>query len=450
MASPEIIRVPDYDASPRQAKFHTSGADETLYGGAAGGGKTAALVAEGVTVCLEHPGITVYIFRRTIPELKATIIPEVHRQCAAYIKHGHLVWHGSDRQFRFRNGSTLQLAYCDSPTDIYRYQGVEIPVLLIDEVTHFPFDWYEYLKTRVRSTRADWPKKIMAATNPGNIGHGWVKERFLKPMAPETLYTEPNSKKTRIFIPAKVDDHPDALFREQYKGTLSAIVDDHLRRALLEGDWNQFEGQVFTEWSREKHVIDPFEIPEHWVKWFGYDWGIGNGAYAAGLWFAKDPGNNRTYVYREFYETGMVTSLQGETIKMMENENIRIRFGDPSIFKSRPNVESTETINDIMQKQGLKFTPANNNRLHRVNVWHEMLAPAEDGLPKLQVFSNCYNLIRTLPDLPYDKHKVEDVDTLAEDHLYDAGGYGLVGAVTAKAKKPKREHKYNENGRLIA
>lgn len=410
------VKVPNYDASPRQAKFHLSGSFETLYGGAAGGGKTAALVAEAVTTCLEYPGIAVYIFRKTIPELKKTILPEIRKQCADYINAGKLVWHGTDRQFMFDNNSTITLAYCQNPGDEYNYQGAEIQLLMFDELTHFMQDQYEYLKTRVRTTE-EFPLRVMSATNPGNIGHGWVKSYFIDPAQPEQEHTDRETGETRVFIPAKVIDHPSEKFRNDYSKRLQAIQDLSLRKALLDGDWDIFSGQVFTEWRRARHVVDPFQIPEHWRRWVGYDWGYGNNAFAAALWFAKDPGNNVTYIYREFYETGMITSDQAlKMLAMSQGENISLWMGDPSIFKSRPNIESTETIADILQKEGMFFVPANNDRMMGLNAWHEHLAPGTDGTPKLKVFSNCFNLIRTLPTLPYDLHKVEDVDTDAEDH----------------------------------
>jgi hypothetical protein len=209
--SAKQIKVPDYTASERQTKFHSSIAFETLYGGAAGGGKSAAIVAEAVTYCLEHSGARVYIFRRTIPELKQSILPEVYKQCADYMNiAGGLKYNAQDRRFEFKNGSTIQLAYLETEADKYRYQSAEIHLLMFDELTHFLQDEYEYLKTRVRGT-GGYPLKVMSATNPGNIGHGWVKAYFIDVTQPEMLHTDRQGR-TRIFIPAKVSDHPSAQF----------------------------------------------------------------------------------------------------------------------------------------------------------------------------------------------------------------------------------------------
>lgn len=434
------IKVPDYSASPRQTVFHRSVADEKLYGGAAGGGKTAAIVAEGVTLALENPGIPINFFRRTIPELKSTILPEIHKQCADYIKAGHMSWHGLDRQFRLANGSTLNLNYCDTDADVYRYQGTEMPVILIDELTQFPQAWIEYLKTRNRTSNPDWPVIFAAGTNPGGVGHGWVKNRFIDIAPPETVYLDAETHQSRIFIPAKVTDHPIEKFKVDYEKKLGAISDPQLRRALKDGDWDVFAGQVFTEWRREKHVVKPFAVPEHWPRWMGYDHGYNT--YAAAGWYARDPQTDRIYKYREMYVSQTGVKDIARLIKQYEaGENVVPRMADPSIWKGAGNQNTGDTVADMFEAEGIVFTPANNDRIAGKQAWHQALSIAPDGLPRMQIFENCTNTIRTIPSLPYDLHRVEDVDTKSEDHLYDEGRYALVNQavplVHASSKKPR-------------
>lgn len=433
----QTLKVPDFTPSARQILFHTSTADEVLYGGSAGGGKTGALVAEAITIALRYPGIPVDIFRRTIPELKQTIMPEIYKQAADYIKAGHMTYHGQDRRFVLSNKSTINLNYCDTDNDVYRYQGTEMPCLFIDELTQFPQAWFEYLKTRNRTSNPDWPVIVRAATNPGGIGHGWVRNYFIDSAQPEHIYTDKETKLTRVFIPAKVSDHPIEKFRDDYTKKLLGISDEQLRRALLEGDWDVFAGQVFKEWSREKHVVEPFSLPDHWQKWFSYDHGYNS--FAAGLWFAKDPIEDRTYIYRELYLTEHTVKDISSIIKLSDNyEDISIRYADPAIWKGAGNQNTGETVAQMFLQEGMSFQPANNDRIAGKNAWHDMLSPHKDGKPKLQIFSSCVNLIRTLPSLPYDLHRVEDVDTKTEDHLYDAGRYGLVNQIRPAPERKLR------------
>jgi hypothetical protein len=371
---------------------------------------------------LEWKTARVYVFRRTIPELKQSIVPEIYKQCAPYIDSGGMRYNSQDRTFTFRNGSIIQLAYLENTADMYRYQSAEIHLLLVDELTHFAQDEYEYLKTRVRCADKR-PLKVMAATNPGNIGHGWVKSYFIDVEKPETIYSD-KAGNTRMFIPAKVDDHPIEEFRKSYGRQLDAIRDPDLKRALRSGDWDIFSGQVFTEWRRETddgkpwHVVEPFPIPSFWTKWLAYDWGYNT--YGACLWLARDPATERIYAYREYYPHAIAASMQAETINNLSGEEqIVTKWADPSLWKQHGNVETGESVAIIFEKAGLIFQPANNDRKSGMNAVHEVLAPQADGVPQFQVFSSCVNLIRTLPSLPYDPNKPEDVDTRAEDHLYD-------------------------------
>lgn len=428
MSPDQKFKVPDYDASERQTVFHTTVADEKLYGGAAGGGKTAALVAEAGTVCLEHPGYPFFLFRRTIPELKSTIIPEIYKQFGDYIKAGHMVWHGQDRTFEFANGSKLILNYLDNANDIYRYQGVEMPGIGVDELTQFPQSWIEYLRTRNRTSNPGWPVMFIAGTNPGGIGHGWVKKRFIDPVPPEVvnrIELEDGHVVTRVFIPARVSDHPIAKFREDYSRTLAAISDPNLRKALKDGSWTTFAGQVFTEFDYNLHVVNPFPIPKHWQRWRAMDHGNNNSVG----WLTQDPMSERIYLYREYRETEYKEiGEKARNIKQFgAGETISFGLADPSIWASGQGDHSTgKSIAQLYSDNQVSWMPANNDRKAGLEMVHNKLAIKKDGLPGIQFFSTCTSTITTLPDLPYDKNKVDDVDTNANDHDYDMLRYGLM------------------------
>jgi hypothetical protein len=336
-----------------------------------------------------------------------------------------MTWHGQDRQFRLKNGSVINLNYLDTDADIYRYQGREMPIILVDELTQFPQAWIEYLKTRNRTSNADYPVKFMAGTNPGGVGHGWVKSYFIDVSEPEKKYTDQETGLTRIFIPAKVSDHPIETFVTQYSQKLKAISDPDLRKALYEGDWDVFAGQVFTEWRRDKHVVEPFQIPEHWPRWRSMDYGYNT--YSAILWYAKDPQEDRVYIYRELYTSQVGIDELSSQIKQLEaGENIRYGMADPAIWKGAGDHNTGDSVAKMFEKNQVYWQPANNDRLAGKALLHKYLAPKPDGKPGLIVFSSCLNFIRTIPSLPYDKHRVEDVDTKAEDHIYDSARYGLM------------------------
>ncbi len=432
-----MIKVPDYTASPRQTIFHTSTAFERFYGGAAGGGKTAAIVAEAVTVCLEYPGHHAYLFRRTYEDTKNTLKKEVEKQCREYINAGQLVWRERDKAFYFNNESVIYLRYYDHESDFNHYQGAEIHFLGIDELTQLYESWYDNLVGRVRSDNADRPLRVVAAANPGGVGHGWVKTRFIDAAEPEKLVedvrqyvrkdgTIENITTTRMYIPATVEDHPSDAFKASYKRSLLTMADPKKREAYLYGNWDLFAGQAFNEWRRHLHVVEPFVIPDHWPKWMAYDYG--RGTFAGAVWLTRNPENGRIYVYREYYVTGKGPKAQAREMHQLEqtHEQLPVRLADPSLWKHIANADDGKTIADRFTEEGMIFQPANNDRLQGVTAVHEALQIADDGLPHLQVFSNCVHLIRTLPSLVVDDKRPEDVDTTGEDHLYDALRYGLV------------------------
>ena len=159
-------------------------------------------------------------------------------------------------------------------------------MLGIDELTQFYESWYDNLVGRVRSDDPDKPLTVFAAGNPGGVGHGWVKTRFIDAAPPEQIIYDkrPYVKRdgsidyietTRMFIPATLEDHPSASFRQSYMRSLLTMADLKKREAYLYGNWDLFAGQAFSEWRRHLHVVEPFNIPDHWPRWMAYDYGRG-------------------------------------------------------------------------------------------------------------------------------------------------------------------------------
>lgn len=442
----------EYIPTERQALYHSSVADELMYGGAAGGGKSTATVIEAGLLCLENPGINVYLFRRTYPELETSLITEAQKWWTGIGTYGRAA-----HEWSFPNGSKMLFRHCRWESDRYLYQGAQINALFIDEITHFSLQTVEYLKTRVRAEKSlNFRPRCRFTGNPGGIGHAWVKELFID-LEPEKIkeivvHSEKLNKDKiirRQYIPAKVTDNPH--IGEEYVFNLEQKP-EAMRRALLDGDWNLFEGQVFYEFRDDAghyadgigtHVIQPFEIPPSWQRYRSYDFGYSKPFSV--LWWAQDP-DGRLYLYREWYgasapNTGikMPISEQAEGMKTREvNDGQIIGWADPSIW----DAQMGDSVAEQMARAGVYFSPGDNHRIAGKMELHDRLRFGEDGRPMLYVFSTCREFIRTIPSLVYSQIRVEDVDTTCEDHAYDAARYMLM-AVPLRRHDLRKADRYD-------
>lgn len=421
-----------------QTDFMLSDAEELLYGGAAGGGKSYALRAYGVTYCLTHPGAKVVLFRQTFPQLNQTHLLEIANEVPQSVAH----YAAAQHDLRFPNGSIFMFRHCEKDEDARLYDSAEFDVLMLDELTAFSQFQYTYLISRVRSTRSDWEgPRIRAGATPLGPGHSWVKNRFmdgpnlLDPPEPFEIWQGPVSEGglTRQFIPAKVSDNPSIDLN--YIARLRAMTTEEYRAKAL-GDWNVFTGQFFTRWRDDVHVMTPFDIPPDWERFLCVDYGY-NAPYAS-LWFARPPGTNTAYVYREQYGKGITLEEQiYRAAAAVEDSSERIRavILDPSMFgKVNVKGERIDSMADDWKKVFSLVVKGNNERVPGWRLLRETLEWTESPeggtlvLPRLHVFSNCSNLIRTLPLLIMDRNLPEDVDSSGEDHAADALRYGLMYA----------------------
>ena len=456
-----------YTPTPKQKIFHASPANEILFGGAAGGGKTKGIIMDALFRTAKYPGTTAVIFRRTYRELIDTDIKEALESYPPEI--GKYI--AGNFEFRLVNGSKILFRHCETVSDKNKYRGIEIQFLYFDELTSFEQEIYDFLKTRLRAKKSLGVTPIVrSASNPGDIGHGWVKKMFVDAgpymeIQTQEIYSEALHKSKIIrtqYIPSLATENPyitdDYIFELEQKP-------EALRRALLNGDWDSFEGQVFKEFVNDKshyedrkwtHVINPFDIPDDWPRYMSFDWGFSD-PFAC-QWFAMDY-DGRAYLYKEWYgcvpkkaDTGLELTPQQIMEGILEREeeetkkNIRIyRIADPSIFDRSHG----ESIADKMapgfygRHKGITFNPADNTRLAGKMEVHERLRFDENGKPMMYVFSCCEDWIRTVPNLPYSQKakgdkKREDVDTDAEDHAYDATRYFLMEH-PMKAKKKERK-----------
>ena len=451
-----------------QTEFLAAGEREVLYGGSAGGGKSFAMLADPLRY-MGHPAFSGLLLRHTTEELRELIFKsqELYPKVWKGIK-----WSERKMQWLAPSGARLWMSYLDRDNDVMRYQGLAFSWIGFDELTQWstPFAW-NYMRSRLRSTAHDLPIFMRATTNPGGVGHQWVKKMFINP-APfgeafdatdietgEVLkYPAGHSKAgkslfKRRFIPARLSDNPYLAESGDYEAMLLSLP-EHQRKQLLEGDWDVKEGAAFSEFNRDILVVEPYGIPSNWIKFRSCDYGYGS--YSGVLWFAVSP-SEQLVVYRELYVSKVLATDLADMILEVEAGDGNIRYGvlDSSLWHNRG--DTGPSLAEQMIKKGCRFRPSDRSKGSRVsgkNELHRRLQVDEfTNEPRIVFFNNCIETISQIPSIPLDKKNPEDVDTNAEDHLYDALRYGIMSRprfnifdFDAKVPKPTYEPADNTFG----
>lgn len=442
MSSPNIIWRPQ----KMQAIFQARPEYEALYGGAAGGGKSDCILAEALRQ-VHIPHYRCLILRKTFPQVRELVDRslELYKAC-----HPKAVYNESKHVWTFPSGAKIYFGSMQHTKDRTQYQGLRFDLIIFDELTHFTWEEYSYMFSRNRPGGPGTRVYMRATANPGNVGHGWVKERFVSaapPMTPikeEIKVRNPEGKvitkvRKRIFVPSTVFDNQELLNNDPNYLANLAMLPEADRKALLYGDWDSFSGQVFTEWKNDPehykdqkftHVIEPFRIPADWKILRGFDFGYSR-PFSVG-WYAVDH-KRKLYRIRELYgctgtpNTGVKWTPQEIAQKIAEIEkddpNIKghkvIGIADPAIYEESKG----ESIAAMMERKGVFFEKADHTRIPGKMQMHYRLAFDGDGDCMLQVFNTCKHFIRTIPALVYDETDVEDIDTDTEDHIYDECRY---------------------------
>lgn len=436
---------------PKQIKFMERPEYEALYGGAAGGGKSDALLIEGARQ-VHIPNYRGILFRDTTKQLEGLISRSIdiypHAFPGAKFNDNKMVW-------KFKSGAKIFFGYMQHEKDKYNYQGKAYDFIGFDELTHFTYSQYTYLMSRNRPVGPGTRVYMRATANPGGVGMQWVKDRFITPAPPGTRMRENFTIKTpeggtitrnrsRIYIPATVFDNKRLLENDpNYLATLAGLPEAE-RDALLYGNWDTFTGQVFYEWVNDPehyddgkwtHVINPFPIPKHWKIYRGFDFGYAK-PFSVG-WYAIDE-NGKIYRIKEYYgctgEPNVGIKIdpveQARNIREIEQNDPMLKdkqiigIADPSIFDESRG----ESIAAMMARHPnyVYWSPGDNTRIPGKMQYHYRLAFDEDGDCMFQVFNTCKNFIRTIPNLTYSESKPEDIDTDMEDHIYDECRYVLM------------------------
>lgn len=430
-----------------QTDFLSSSEQEVLYGGAAGGGKSFAMLADPVRY-FENPHAQMLLVRKSTEELRELIA----KSKELYYKYdSRMKFLEREKTWVAPSGATLWLSYLDRDEDVSRYQGQAFSWIGFDELTQWssPYAW-NYMRSRLRTTKQSGLDLYQRATsNPGGVGHQWVKKMFVDPeVANKPFYaTDSDSGKIlrypeghssgkggqplfkRRFIPATLFDNPYLSEDGTYEANLLSLPEAE-RKKLLEGSWDIQEGAAFPEFSIDKHVVEAFDIPRHWRRFRAGDWGYSS--YSGVLWFAVAP-SGELFVYNELYVSQMTADKLAREINQIERGQ-KVSYGvlDSSVW--RATGDGGPSIADQMITRGCRWRKADRSAGSRVagkqEIHRRLQNDPESGAPTLYIFDHCRHLIGQLPNLPLDKKNPEDVDTKSEDHLYDALRYGLMSRPT--------------------
>ena len=455
------LRIADcYLPFRRQREFHESRAKYRLFGGAAGPGKTKALLWEALLQANNTPHCDTLLLRRTYPELESSLLAYFRRDVPrkfyrSYNESKHVVtWH---------NGATTRFGYCRNENDVYQYQGAEFLFIGIDELTHFTLKQWQFLTSRNRcAARGSFPC-MAGATNPGNIGHAWVKALWVD-HEPPPGFERPELYDPRDyqFIRARLDDNPIYANDAEYRRTLEALP-EHLRRAFLEGDWSVFAGQYFDVFEIGRHTARPedLRLEAWWPRWISIDWGfqhpsavywhcaVPRPAYSpqpiadskrAGIPSSETVGcrpsavSSRIVTCREFVQNGLSPRMLAQAIvERSGREQIRDVFLSPDAFAHRTSEASiAEQLGEVLAANGLpRPAPADDDR---IGGWQWMYQLLENDA--WVITENCAKLIECIPQLVRDNARVEDVRKMDGDDPADAARYGLVSGARFASSSP--------------
>ena len=465
-----------YVPQPRQQLLHNTLANEILYGGQAGGGKSHALRWDAIDFCISLPGVFAGLFRETLPMLEENHIVFMREELRIledfYGRHIGK-YNETRKKVEFFNGSVLRFKHLEYDKDCGDIQGWELQFAGIDEAAQMSPYRIGYVKSRIRMGQkgarfaalaqadpelkfyVDRLPRFALTSNPGGEGHHWLKENFIDPAPPETMFDNVVEKrdggkivKTRIFIPASMYDN--SYLDDDYEAQFSDLP-EYQQKQLRDGDWNVVPGAWLDCWSQE-NIIRPFQVPDHWTRLLAGDWGfrqpfwfglfaVSDGTPVKGLdgeditypedclilireWYGRE--KNNVGLRMDAYNVGLDLAEWGKT-------DIAVIGGDA--FNHHGTGKSpAEKFADAK----VYFGKADDDR---VKGWQDMYSRVKDNM--LLAFDTCHHFCRTVPTLEMDKNKPEDVEKKGEDHPGDGCRYGCMARPYNK-KKPKKQKPWHE------
>ncbi|MGC8978644.1 phage terminase large subunit [Caldisericum sp.] len=399
-----------------------------FYGGAKGGGKTDLSIFVAILSVLQFNDLKVCIIRQSFPELEAEIIDRVFKTYPEHI----FEYKYNDRKkiMRFPNGSQIHFRAIQTTRDVKKIQGVEYQLIIIDEAPNFEIEAIHRIETSLRTSKhPNFIPTLLMTGNPLGRSDYYFLTRFVEPDYTDWASYELENKDKYVFVPANVYDNP--YIGEPYIKRLKSLP-KYIQDAYLLGKWGIGEGRFFEKWNPDIHVIDEFEIPEHWTRKSGIDIGWSNKHPTVCLWLAQDPETLNVYVYREYVKVGTTIEYARDIAELEAGEGYIETFADPSMFfKSNSKGRIGESDAAIFLRETNKFLiPAINDRVLGWRIVKQWLDWGDTTTSKLFVFRNCSYLIKTIPQQRYAKGKREDLDTDGPDDAVDALRYVLLSGFT--------------------
>jgi phage terminase large subunit len=422
----------DYiDLQPRQleAYRYVGKGGRIFFGGSRGGGKTRLCRDASISCAVQLPGIKIVCIRETYPELEQAFIIDLETLYPPHV-FGYK-YRDKLRTAFFDNGSQIVFRACDSLKAAKKIMGLEYQLMIVDEANNFDIKTIDKLTGSLRNGKKalhNFTPTLLMTGNPGGMSDIYFKTRFVNPDYKRWSEQELKYKEEYIFVPSTLWDN-EYVDKEDYVKKLG-VMDDALREAWLNGNWDVFEGQFFIEWCEEAHVIPQFEIPEDWSRIGGIDLGHTTKHPTVFLKAAQDPKTLTLYIYDEYAEPGE-TELHIQAIKQINRgDEPQIIYSDPSMFTNANRSKvSDEDAAMMFLKEGIPLTKANNDRVNGWRIMKAWLHWTAKYKPKLQIMENCVGLRQTIPTLRYDLNKrvnSEDLDTTQADDYVDALRYLLV------------------------
>jgi hypothetical protein len=436
-----------------QTQFLECPAMEVLYGGAVGGGKTDGLLGS-FAMGIEkygrgHKGV---FFRRNYNDMDDVIERSMDIFGRVY---GEKCFNKNDKTWRFPSGSIFQFRTLEKDGDVHKYQGQQYSDVYFDELTQWATPYcYTYMFTRARSATGV-PVRFRSGSNPGGPGHSWVKARFVDPAPPGCLIKverRVNGKNFiyhRCYIPAKLEDNPILMKNDpNYEARIFELSDEAYALALRNGDWNIVAGAAFTEWDHRKHVIPTADIPTDAVVWRSLDWGYTE-PFACG-WLFMDPRNDDVILGRELYGYGGEPNVGSKEDATLVREKILSKQLIEHIVCPTGYVDggtmdrrgSGDTIFAQLGGKAMGWKPwpkGPGSRVNQKQMLHGLMKVV-NGKSRFKIMECCHHAIRTLPAIPTDPKNPEDVDTHAEDHMYDMIRGGIAGQkIMTKSERDHRD-----------